>query len=339
MTVPLRYSATAEAAWRDCPRKWWWSQYHGFRPVETPDALATGIAWHQLLEEYWVGGALADAIAIETSRQAKLAAMMAGYRAAYPLADRPRVLAIEQRFDLPLCDWRDGEFTPLAGWSMVGGIDCLVEIAGEVWVVESKTCSEDISPGADYWQRLRLDPQISTYWMAAQSLGYDVAGVLYDVARKPDLRPYSATLAASRKYTKDGKLYAAQHEHDETPTEFSARCLTAIETEPVKFFRREPVRRLISQVQQHCRSMAAFARQMEVAIADDYTPQNPASCNRFGQCQFWQVCCAGPQASPADVPGAYTTREERGSHSEASIEQPATLPTVMDSDPNEERWW
>lgn len=341
--VTLTYSASSESAWRDCPRKWWWSHYRGFRPAIKAEALATGIRWHELLEDYWQRGLVRVALVSDpdTHREAKLAAMMAGYAAHYPADERPELIAVEQRFEIPLMDH---QMQDIPGWTLLGYLDALVQIGDEIWIVESKTCGEDISPGADYWKRLYLDPQISTYWIGARSLGYDVAGILYDVARKPDLRPLTATPLSSRKYTKATKdkpsaLYANQRETDETPAEYYARCLDAIQADPSRYFRREPVRRLVSQVEQHMHSMASFARQMSAAVADDFAPQNPSSCNRFGQCQYWNVCCAGPTATPLDIPGEFTTREERGSSSEPARTAPAIVAEQAEINNEEEDWF
>lgn len=61
-------------------------------------------------------------------------------------------------------------------------------------VVEHKTTSADITPGSPYWRRLTLDAQVSLYLGGAGSL-------LYDVIRKPTLRPLKATPVEARRYT------------------------------------------------------------------------------------------------------------------------------------------
>lgn len=72
-----------------------------------------------------------------------------------------------------------------------------------VWVVEHKTANADIGPGTTYWKRLVLDGQVSTYLPGTRALGHaDVRGVLYDVIRKPTIRPLKATPPEQREYTK-----------------------------------------------------------------------------------------------------------------------------------------
>ena len=50
MTATLRYSSTAEADYRLCQRRWFWRHVERWQPVQTPEALAFGTAWHVLRE-------------------------------------------------------------------------------------------------------------------------------------------------------------------------------------------------------------------------------------------------------------------------------------------------
>lgn len=68
--------------------------------------------------------------------------------------------------------------------------------------VEHKSSSQDIGPGSDYWKSLLLDSQVSTYQTGVRSFGYEPIGTLYDVTKKVNLRPYTATPVEERKYTK-----------------------------------------------------------------------------------------------------------------------------------------
>ena len=70
-----------------------------------------------------------------------------------------------------------------------------------VVVVEHKTTSEEIALGSPYWKRLELDAQVTKYLGGARALGYDPQHVLYDVIRKPRIRPMLATPVEARKYT------------------------------------------------------------------------------------------------------------------------------------------
>jgi hypothetical protein len=61
--------------------------------------------------------------------------------------------------------------------------------SGHLVLIEHKTCSDSLEPDSDYWLRLRANPQILQYVTAARNEGWDVTHVLYDVTRKPTIRP------------------------------------------------------------------------------------------------------------------------------------------------------
>ena len=159
-------------------------------------------------------------------------------------------------------------------------------------MLEHKTASVDVSPGSDYWKRLRLDGQVSIYFDGARSLGFDVEGCLYDVLAKPGLRPYKATPLESRRYTKStGKLDARQHEFDEEPAEYLARLIDAIAEKPVEYYARGEVVRLDAEVQEAGFDIWQLGKQIREAELAGRFPRNPDACVRYGTtCAFFDVC-------------------------------------------------
>lgn len=102
-------------------------------------------------------------------------------------------LAAEQSFQLPLLNPDTGKPTPL--FAMAGKIDGIPRLQdGRVSVLESKLLGEDIGPDADLWRRMQIDSQISMYMLAARRLGYPVECVLYNVTRKPTIKPSAVPL-------------------------------------------------------------------------------------------------------------------------------------------------
>lgn len=173
-------------------------------------------------------------------------------------------------------------------------------------VVEHKTSGEDIAPGSDYWRRLRLDTQSSTYLVGATALGYTPRGVLYDVARRPALRPLKATPEGSRKRTKDGRLYAGQREVDETPDEYELRIVEDIVADPDKYFQRGLVVRLADEARAAAEDAWTVGRwireaqlEADAGAGEAAWPRNPDSCHQYGShCDYWAICSG--QAEPTD---------------------------------------
>ena len=151
-------------------------------------------------------------------------------------------------------------------------------------VVEHKTTSADITPGSPYWRRLTLDAQVSLYLGGAGSL-------LYDVIRKPTLRPLRATPPEARRYTKAGKLYAAQREHDETPDAYEARLLADIAQHPDAYYQRGTVVRTEEEAREAGRDVWMTARMIRESRYLDAWPRNPSACDAYGRtCDYWPVC-------------------------------------------------
>lgn len=160
-----------------------------------------------------------------------------------------------------------------------------------VWIVEHKTTSEDCEAGSPYWQRLRLDSQVSTYYRGARALGYDVRGCLYDVIRKPSLKPYKATPVESRKFKADGSLYANQRDRDETPDEYRTRLLEDIAAKPERYYVRGEVVRTADDEHAGAADAWMIAQSIREAERLGRFPRNVDACVRYGRtCDYFEVC-------------------------------------------------
>jgi hypothetical protein len=241
---------------------------------------------------------------------ARAEVMLRGYDARWLAdADRLDVLAVEAEFSAPLVNPESGQ--PSRTWTLGGKLDVVArERDGDLrtLIIEHKTTSGDAGPGSDYVKRLRLDGQVSTYYAGAEALGYKPDGCLYDVLVKPGQRPLKATPEESRKFTRDGRLYANQRDRDETPDEYMLRCAEAIAADPNAYFLRAMVVRLDGEVEEAMADTWQLGRGMrENEIARRY-PRNPDACVRYGRtCEFFGVCTG--EAS-LDDPGLFRRSEQ-----------------------------
>ena len=154
-------------------------------------------------------------------------------------------------------------------------------------VVEHKTTSADITQGSTYWRKLTLDTQVSQYLGGVEG----VEGMLYDVLRKPTLRPYKATPEESRKRTKAGALYAGQREADETPEEWRDRLLSDIAEKPDAYYQRGTIVRTAEERREAMRDTWLVAGSIRESMRLEAWPRNPGSCDAYGRtCDYWAVC-------------------------------------------------
>ncbi len=235
--------------------------------------------------------------------------MIFGYSARW--FDEPlEVLAVEAEFEGPLTNPETGAASKT--FALGGKLDAIVRRGDRVLVVEHKTSSEDISPGSFYWRRLTLNAQISTYMVGARALGFEPAGILYDVLGKPAQRPSQVPIVdedgvkigvdrtGRRVRTINGKKWRETastadgfvlQTRPETVAEYRARVREAICAAPDAYFVRGDVVRLLEEE----RDAAFDAWQTAAAIREgrrlDRFPRNPDACIRYGStCSYFDVC-------------------------------------------------
>lgn len=296
-----RLTVSSARCFRLCPRKYKYRYVDGYVPVDTPEPLAVGQLLHTGLEGIWSGMPQTWPENADPYHVALVEALLDGYVARWGMpAD---AVAVEAEFVAPLVNPDTGR--PSQTWELAGKIDAL---AGPI--VEHKSTSEDISPGSNYWRRLRIDPQVSTYFVGARALGHDPAECMYDVIRKPAIRPLKATPLESRKYKKDGALYANQREHDETPEQYGQRVRDALAADPDKHYQRGTVVRLSDEERDAAHDMWQTAKAIRASELAGRWPRNPDACDRWGRyCLYFDACCASEPAEVLDDPLIFTKQD------------------------------
>ncbi|HOX27492.1 MAG TPA: PD-(D/E)XK nuclease family protein [Candidatus Krumholzibacteria bacterium] len=279
------------ACFRTCPRKHYIRFELGIRPDVDSVPIRVGAAFHAALEARDHGrdpAPLMEACLGDPYDLAMVAAMFDGHCRRY--ANEPlNPVVSEQEFTRQLVNPGTGRATPI--WLLAGKIDRIVRLAdGRLALMEYKTTSQDFAPGADYWTRLHMDQQLSIYVLAAREIGYDIQTILYDVTRRPALRPLKATPDEARKYTKDGKLYANQRAEDETPDEYAARVAADIAERPDHYFARIEIARLERDLDD-CQE-EVWQQQLAIRAAQNsgHWYRNPSACFSPFRCEYLSIC-------------------------------------------------
>lgn len=274
-----------------CPRKHYYSHELGLRRAEPSDALRIGTAMHKALELRALGADAGEAYnaAIATgtfteSDAATLFGLIGGYYNAYKNGnDAIERMHPEIEFNLPIPGSRT--------FTAAGKIDGLAVLKdGRTALVEHKTCSEDISAGAPYWERLRFNVQLMQYVLAARANGWDVECAVYDVIRKPSIRV----------------------KQNETPDEFGARLLADCTERPEFYFARREVailddhihefetqRDVLCKMLLHCKAAARKAALPEYGWIRHC---NAVTCRA---CEYAPVCLQNIHVDADNVPGGF----------------------------------
>lgn len=335
---------------RACLRRHKYGYQMRRRPRRVRDELRFGTLVHVGLEAWWKctmpNGEAVDAsarlmAALEAMRARVARPLKPGEEPISPFAvvtaeelligytarwgdERLIALAVEVSFEIPLVNPATGAASRT--FVLGGKVDAVVvDPAGRVHVLEHKTTGSDIGPGSLYWEKVRsLDTQVSQYLHGVKALGFHAEDCIYDVIRKPGIRPLKATPEEDRKYTKPTKadpvsrLYKNQREHDETPDEYALRLREDIMASPDRYFARGDVVRLEAEERDHAFDVWQLAKIIREAETEGYAPKNPDACGQFGGCEYLAVCTG--QASIHDD-AVFRTADD--AHEELQ-EEPAT---------------
>lgn len=314
-----------------CLRKHAITYLHGIRPASDAAPLRLGKAWHDGLDRRAKGMAIEGNLALVRSaydmsmggipeRDAMLAYERETVATLLYLYDwrwsdmdaGMTVEASEESFSVPIVNPETGRASRT--FVFAGKVDRRVRLAdGRLAVMENKTTSDDIQPESDYWKRLRVDTQIARYVLAARHLGHQVDTVLYDVTKKPGMRPGSVPIldadgvkvvldqAGDRVRTKDGKKWRESADsaagyvlqsRPETPEEWGQRLHADVAANPDKYFARREIPRTDMDLAEARRDLWDHAQVLHQCDTGNRWPRNSSACVGFGRCHFLDLCSA-----------------------------------------------
>lgn len=287
----------------------------GYQSTALREHADFGTVFHAGLDAWWK--AHADGMPM-MAYAAALTAMMAA-RAAAPGVDdfaMAKAEVLMQAYDLrwgpSMEEWEvlgiEVEFIAvIKGRKLLrvaGKLDKLLRRRADrtIWFGEHKTSGVDLSEGSTYWQRLRMDPQVSIYYRGVRELGHEPVGCLYDVVVRPDQRQLKATPQDQRQYTiakpatktkpaEPSRLYSKQREFDESVAEYRERVGGTIAVRPDAYFARSEVTRLETEIVDSERDVEEVALQIRRGPIGGVTPRNPDACFLYNRpCDFLDAC-------------------------------------------------
>ena len=325
---------------KTCPRKHWFRYELGVRPDTSGKPLRMGRAYQLGLEARDNGEPVDKAVEIATRdyealpswasteeaihawliERETVARLLESYYWRWAVVDDAKnssdplgvekVIAAEVPFEIAIRNPETGK--PTTNFKLAGKIDAIVRLMdGRMAVKENKTTSDDLSPESDYWKRLRIDQQISTYYIAARELGHDITTVIYDATRKPAISPCQIPLVdadgvkivldskGERVRTKDGKKWretgdAGQgytlQSRIETPHEFGERLTLDITEEPDRYFARMEIPRLDADLDDFRWELWQQQQQLRESQKAGRWFRNTSACVGFGKCEYFDVC-------------------------------------------------
>lgn len=315
--------------WNACRRRYYFHYVLGVVRSHLTEALRIGQMWHRGLELYEAGIPIDDAIdAVRNAyfdtpcppyltdeeyavEREKVLAMIRGHYDHYCNDQILTTIVTEQAFAVPIIN--PATSAKSLKWQNAGKVDRIGDLPdGTRAVVERKTTSESIEPDSPYWMALRNDPQISRYFVAAKAIGYDVTKIIYDVIKKPQIRPKNIIKAEMAHANAKGDYYGIKLTGPcpdrETPEMYGARLLANIRSNPTKYLDRREIARLDCDIADFEQDLWDIQTEISTAIRTGRFYRNPASCLEPYSCEYLDVC---PQlwADPDHIPDGFKRTE------------------------------
>ena len=286
---PVLLTNSSCGAFFQCFRLRYWKYEIGLRPEVEGLALRVGRAVHMGLDLYAQGVHIEKVIAEVGSQYiaddpieaVKVECLLRGHFWRYKSLAH-KVLHTELEFSVPLINPATGRASKL--FRVAGKMDGIVEDTNaRLFGMEHKTTGEDIGPDADFWPRLRIDRQVMIYTLAAQAMGYDVRGTLYNVIRKPTIR----------------------QKKTESVQEYAKRLVGDIYERPDFYFQQRLIEHTPSDLDDAARDLWATAKLIRFCQVNAYWPKDDFACKRWGQCAYFGLCTAGISTFDGDVPRGF----------------------------------
>lgn len=252
----------------------------------------------------WLAAAAAiDAANPSSLDRAKARGLMRGYDVIYDgVFDNWRVDGVEVALHADLVNIETGRQSRT--FEIAGKLDVrLTDPYGNLVIMDHKTASAEISdPGGAYWQHLSVESQASHYMLLEWMNGRKIKYAIWDVIRKPDIRPRElrkaeiATFAESRSYcgfpvpigAADAALAAGRENEVLYELRLAHDCIVE---RPDRYFAQKKVHRLNHEIAEYASELWEQAEEIRIAQAAGRHPRSSKSCMRWNYpCRYLGIC-------------------------------------------------
>jgi len=228
---------------------------------------------------------------------AKCRALMVGYEAKWS-GDPWETVSTEEMFHLPIVNPDSGATSRT--WTHAGKKDGIIRYipSGREYLLEHKTTSESISDlGGSYWRRLVIDSQVSGYMLAYWQDKKKLDGTVYDVIKKPGIRPRQITKALQNIMIQRGtyldtdvpkSFRLLEKENIEL---YEIRLTQECLSNPNKFYQRRTIPRLDDEIVEFANELWDIGKTILSARKDKRHYRNSDACMNWGSpCEYISLC-------------------------------------------------
>lgn len=214
-----------------------------------------------------------------------------------------KVLKVERPIITDL--WNPETQARSRSYQMAGMLDVLFQqvSTGKEFLLDHKSCSEEIGPDADYCRQLTINPQATHYFLLnGLSDGRKPDGAIWDLLRKPLTKPKELSKAEQATVLGSGFYFGfsiSQESLDylrETKREsiemYECRLMDdCTQVRPDWFFYRHPVPRMEPQIADYADDLWQISKDMLAAKKLKRLPKSAHACMLYGSaCKFLGIC-------------------------------------------------
>jgi len=230
--------------------------------------------------------------------------LMHGYDAVYR-NQTLRPVAVETEFKVPIYNLQGKRVSQSKTLELAGVLDVLAVEDGKQWVLDHKTSSDDLGPESPYWQQLVVEGQASLYPLACHLQGIEVAGAVWDVLRKPGIKP-----KAIPEKERAGISVLPHHYHgfvcsrasvdyavnggkgvQENAELFGYRCARECLNKPDRYFAQRKVFKLESDLTEFAGELWDVSQDITQVRRTGRHYRNSGACKLYGRaCEYLGIC-------------------------------------------------
>ncbi len=233
--------------------------------------------------------------------------LLHGYNATY--ANEPlEIISVEDEFLVPVHNFDGKRLSTSRTWQLAGKMDAQVkDDRSQLFVMDHKTCSEDLSPESDYWPSLVVEGQGSLYSLVSHLQGVAVAGAIWDVLRKPGIKPKvipkkDRAGIASAPHTYFARTVSEAGIHyvidggkgvRETAEIFSYRVAAECLEKPERYFARRRIPKLQQDLLDFSTELWDVSQEMLRARSSGKHFRNSGACRMYNRACAYLGLCSG----------------------------------------------
>lgn len=187
-------------------------------------------------------------------------------------------------------------------WQIGGRLDKIVRDAHGTCLYDHKTTSQTIEdPNGLFWRGLQTDSQHQHYELLAWLNGIKFDRIVWDVVRKPTIRPRRLTKAETDALASSGQWHGAAISRDgleetiqhgrESVELFGARLTAEVLNNPARYFARRTVVRSRPELAEYANELFQIGQSMDQARRESSHYRNAAACFQYGTpCEYLEIC-------------------------------------------------